>query len=489
MAVRIADSLKQQNDLTSFPVAYGSDLWLDKNKGVGTEDYDTIQNLFNSGELGGGGSVQVETMPAASAENVGKIVQYVGETGSYKKGHFYECVHNKCDVLQPVYRWIDVSSYRYNHVVYNQTTEPINSDFIAGDIIYYTGVLTEKFKPNHYYRALPSIGTMEKYTFTMYKSTYGGMVFWSYTPFEFRQGFIVYPTGGGGEWEPYEITSITDEKVTITPYGDWGGEPLEFDGVLYTSEVKDWEELDGGGGTSIFHGTMDEWNALTADEKKQYDYMADDDEDGSDLTNFVTDIADTEANKLLNAQNTAIDCNTTLKVGVYACSMQTTNRPSGVDYGVLMVFGQKTEQASSSAQWIYQFFYETAGRVYRRYAVNPNTLTPSASQWTTWELITGLLSGTATVNTTNASGTITWVRTGRLVIVNLSDVSLKVSTSNSEIASNLPKAIGRYNSTICSDVGYCDIHINLNGTTLYSGFGASLLNNSMNGQITYLTED
>lgn len=280
MAVRIADTLKQQNNLTTFPVAYGEDIWLDENKGSGTADYDSLQNLYNDGKLGGS-SIQVETMPAASASNVGKIVQYVGTTGSYKKGHFYECVHNKCDAVQPVYRWIDVSSYRYNHVVYNQTTEPINSDFIAGDIIYYTGVLTDKFKPNHYYRALPSIGTMEKYTFTMYRSTYGGMVFWSYTPFEFRQGFIVYPTGGGGELEPYEITSITDEKVTITPYGDWGGEPLEFDGVLYTSEVKDWEELEGGGGTSIFYGTMDEWNALSADEKKQYDYMSDD-QNGTD---------------------------------------------------------------------------------------------------------------------------------------------------------------------------------------------------------------
>lgn len=289
MSVRVGDVIEPMNDLTTFPVAYGKDVWLDKNKSSGTPDYATLQSMYNTGDLGGGGSsIQVETMPAASAENVGKIVQYVGETGTYQKGHFYECVHNKCDVLQPVYKWIDVSSYRYNHVVYNQTTEPINSDFIAGDIIYYTGVLTDKFKPNHYYRALPSIGTMEKYTFTMYRSTYGGMVFWSYTPFEFRQGFIVYPTGGGGEWEPYEITSITDEKVTITPYGDWGGEPLEFDGVLYTSEVKDWEELEGGGGTSIFYGTMDEWNALSADEKKQYDYMTDDQNGSEDNGEWKT---------------------------------------------------------------------------------------------------------------------------------------------------------------------------------------------------------
>lgn len=281
MSIKLADTLAPMGN---FPAVESDnvDITIDGSP-------KSLQQAYEDGDLGGGGSsIQVETMPAASAENVGKIVQYVGATGSYKKGHFYECVHNKCDAVQPVYRWIDVSNYRYNHVVYNQTTEPINSDFIAGDIIYYTGVLTDKFKPNHYYRALPSIGTMEKYTFTMYRNTYGGMVFWSYTPFEFRQGFIVYPTSGGGEWEPYEITSITDEKVTITPYGDWGGEPLEFDGVLYTSEVKDWEELEGGGGTSIFYGTMDEWNALSTDAKKQYDYMTDNDAGGNYIDTYST---------------------------------------------------------------------------------------------------------------------------------------------------------------------------------------------------------
>lgn len=294
MAVRIADSLKQQNDLDTFPVAYGDGIWLDKNKGEDPANYKSLQAMYNDDELGGGGSsIQVETMPVASAENVGKIVQYVGATGSYKKGHFYECICNYYGLFNPKYSWKEVDHVRFNHVVYHQTTEPINSDFIAGDIIYYTGVLTDKFKPNHYYRALPSIGTMEKYKFTMNKN--GGIIFWSYTPFEFKLGFVVYPSGSGGEDKPYEITSIADEKITITPYGDWGGQPLEFDGVDYASEVKDWEELEGGGGTSIFYGTMDEWNALSADEKKQYEYMADDEEGGSYIDTYS--ISEVKTNK------------------------------------------------------------------------------------------------------------------------------------------------------------------------------------------------
>lgn len=40
-------------------------------------------------------AVQKEVMPAASAQNVGKVYQYVGETtGSLTKGMFYEVVSN-----------------------------------------------------------------------------------------------------------------------------------------------------------------------------------------------------------------------------------------------------------------------------------------------------------------------------------------------------------------------------------------------------------
>lgn len=56
MPVRVADSLKQQNDLDSFPVAYGLDIWLDKNKSLGTPNYKSIQKMYEDGELGGGGS-------------------------------------------------------------------------------------------------------------------------------------------------------------------------------------------------------------------------------------------------------------------------------------------------------------------------------------------------------------------------------------------------------------------------------------------------
>lgn len=50
MAVRIADTLKQQNDLTSFPIAYADGIWVS----VGDEEFKTLQELYAQGALGGG---------------------------------------------------------------------------------------------------------------------------------------------------------------------------------------------------------------------------------------------------------------------------------------------------------------------------------------------------------------------------------------------------------------------------------------------------
>lgn len=104
MPVRIADSMKQMNDLSSFPVAYGADIWLDKNKGSGTANYDSIQNMLNNDELGGGSTTQVDLLPVPSVDELGKIYQFIGSTGTYVNGYFYECVASEDN--PPVYSWV-----------------------------------------------------------------------------------------------------------------------------------------------------------------------------------------------------------------------------------------------------------------------------------------------------------------------------------------------------------------------------------------------
>ena len=138
MAVRIADSLKQQNDLTSFPVAYGSDIWLDKNKGSGTPNYDSIQNMLNNDELGGGGSsIQVEELSIASSEESGKIYQYIGVSGTYTKGFFYECMN------YGYYCWT-IDNDRY-YTKSTETKADKNVYVKNGDLYEEVGVIVEVF--------------------------------------------------------------------------------------------------------------------------------------------------------------------------------------------------------------------------------------------------------------------------------------------------------------------------------------------------------
>lgn len=165
---------------------------------------------------------------------------------------------------------------------------------------------------------------------------------------------------------------------------------------------------------SEFTGTMAEWEALPTATKALYQRLNTTDDDGGavEVSNEailgdMKPITSNGAAKLLCGSSTTsyTDCNNIIKAGTYTITPLLSNRPSDCDYGVMMVFGNTPNVASASSQWIYQYFYETAasggapGRVYRRMCINPNTLTPSASQWSVWELVNGIENGTITRNT------------------------------------------------------------------------------------------
>lgn len=185
---------------------------------------------------------------------------------------------------------------------------------------------------------------------------------------------------------------------------------------------------------SEFTGTMAEWVALPTATKALYQRLNTTDDDGGavEVSNEailgdMKPITSNGAAKLLCCpqSNPYNDCNNIIKVGTYTISPAISNRPSNTDYGVLMVFGHNTNTASSSSQWIYQYFYETAGvggipgRVYRRACVNPNSLTPTSAQWMNWELISGVeqISNPFTVNSTTVTnaGEIVAMKQSRVV--------------------------------------------------------------------------
>lgn len=292
MAVRIADTLKQQNNLTTFPVAYGEDIWLDENKGSGTADYDSLQNLYNDGKLGGS-SIQVETMPSASASNVGKIVQYVGETGSYEHGCFYECKDESGS-----YVWRYISTIK-NGVFYTSDNITDSTIYPVGSVAVYTGEpLWGLFKGHHYEYVEDTPLTTYKFNGTKNGETLSFFL----ANKELKVGSALVRISDG-----YIVSYVSAiNGTTITVQGRTYTET--FTDVVETGETEEvasytgWIDIGGGGsdsgeeGTSIFYGTMDEWDALSTDAKKQYDYMADNDAGSNYIDTYST--SEVKTNKI-----------------------------------------------------------------------------------------------------------------------------------------------------------------------------------------------
>lgn len=122
--VRISDTLKQQNDLTSFPVAFGDSIWLNKDKSGATEDYSDLQTMYDNDELGNDGSaIQVDLLPHPSVDELGKIYEFIGSTGTYVNGYFYECVSDEQN--PPTYSWVqknvqpNAESFTFNEDDFN----------------------------------------------------------------------------------------------------------------------------------------------------------------------------------------------------------------------------------------------------------------------------------------------------------------------------------------------------------------------------------
>ena len=70
-----------------------------QNNTIGANELSIITDLDNA--------IQVDTMPTASADELGKVYQFIGTTGTYTHGYFYECVS---DGQQPAtYSWTQLN--------------------------------------------------------------------------------------------------------------------------------------------------------------------------------------------------------------------------------------------------------------------------------------------------------------------------------------------------------------------------------------------
>ena len=278
MAIRLADTTRPNNYVDAehkgtFPVAYAEDIWFEDGTRLSEKSFD-------------GQSIQVEELPIASADELGKIYQYVGETGTYKNGHFYKCIFNSS-----VYSWSEIKMVE-KPVVYSETVPDINA-YEIGSIVCYTGEDSGSFEKGHLYKKSETSFTY--YHWTFYRDSAKTQPYIFYTQEETLANDVnVYkanPTTGEGdislvgsitnyqEFSFFVVGSSTvqyfhpeadaSKNRTITE-GDWidigGGSKL--DNVFL---VKDSE----GAATlavsqRTFTGTQAEWDALTNDEKAMY---------------------------------------------------------------------------------------------------------------------------------------------------------------------------------------------------------------------------
>ena len=84
----------------------------------------SIQQAYEDGDLSSGGSsIQVDTMPIASVDELGKIYEFIGSTGTYVNGYFYECVSD--GEPTPTYSWVqknvqpNAKSFTFNEDDFN----------------------------------------------------------------------------------------------------------------------------------------------------------------------------------------------------------------------------------------------------------------------------------------------------------------------------------------------------------------------------------
>lgn len=279
MAIKLADTARPNNyvdaeHLGTYPVAYAEDVWFADGTRLSEKTFD-------------GQSIQKEELPLASATEAGNIYQYTGTTGTYKNGFFYKCVSD--GEPSPTYSWEEIK-YVDKPVLYSDTVPNIR-DYDMGAIVCYTGEDIPPFQKGHLYiketrqmnmydYIAPVIGTGYNVVYSFKEKRDVAVNDVTYTE-NIVDGYHYFVANG-------YIESIANDEYTRVGYNSTQttitGKP-EFERTASNANVVDWYDIGGGsGGSNIWNGTHDEWDELTSEQKKQYDYayFTDDSNEGEE---------------------------------------------------------------------------------------------------------------------------------------------------------------------------------------------------------------
>lgn len=273
MSIKLADTLAPMGD---FPAVESDNVDI-----TISGSPKSLQQAYEDGDLGGGGSsIQVDTIPAPSAENVGKIVQYVGATGSYEHGCFYECKDESGN-----YVWRNIPTVK-NGVFYTSNNIIDSTLYPVGSVAVYTGEPQwGLFKGHHYeYGENKPLTT---YRFDCVKNGQEVSIFLANKELKVGSALIRISDG----YIVSYVSVINGNTITVQgrTYTDTFTDVVETGETEEVASYTGWIDIGGGSdggednGTSIFNGTMDEWNALTTEQKKEYDNLSTPEEPTTDV--------------------------------------------------------------------------------------------------------------------------------------------------------------------------------------------------------------
>lgn len=301
MAIKLADTARPNNyvdaeHLGTYPVAYAEDVWFADGTRLSDKTFD-------------GQSIQKEELPLASADELGNIYQYIGVSGTYEHGYFYECVSD--GESTPTYSWkevissasaiIDTEELPSNDIkntfyrnISSRTTITYDSTDLAQALVdlatygFYQTNFIESYKTlgNAYVLNIPygfkvmSDGEFKTITFMAIVTNTG------YSSLDFGL-YIEKENGSGG----FIVSNQTFVKFNDTLYA--GSETnQEFERIAKYTDIPDVSKK-----PNTFTGTQAEWSSLTNDEKAMYTIVNITDDDGGTNLDYYSTF-ETKTNKV-----------------------------------------------------------------------------------------------------------------------------------------------------------------------------------------------
>ncbi len=270
MAIRLADTARPNNyvdaeNLGTFPVAYAEDVWFADGTRLSEKTFD-------------GQSIQKEELPLASVDELGNIYQYIGKTGTYQHGYFYECKENSGE-----YSWqfLEVAG----KIVYNAETPPkLIGDEISysdGDVFVYSGDDAHGFLKGHHYKYMEdfTIDNINRVIFNLNSEHTTRRIAYM-AENNIKVGTMLYVHYNGEEKYISGLSVVAIEKDIVTLWDERENSEITIEYGYSIEPTTDtaivafgYIDIGGGGGGDYdeFVGTQAEWNALTAQEKEKYD--------------------------------------------------------------------------------------------------------------------------------------------------------------------------------------------------------------------------